>query len=68
MTRQKLIKDATAKGLWVRRQSDNGPLLIRGKHGIEIAIYEDGTVHRADVQLNLAKGMTVTAAAKALGL
>jgi len=46
----------------------NRVLVTIGKRGPSVYFYEDGTMHRGDVDLTIARRMTVTEAAKVLGL
>lgn len=43
-------------------------LIRKGKRGVAVALYEDGSAHRADIDLSLTKNMTIQLAAKALDL
>lgn len=65
MTRKKLFAKATEAGLQITTLS-NHTIVKRG--GVSVIFYEDGTQHRNDVRLDLAKRMTVSAAAKLLKL
>lgn len=63
MTRKKMIAKAKEVGLIVR-ELNGRTLIYRGLYGV--AIYADGSIHRADIDLSLTLRMRVKEAASFL--
>lgn len=67
-TRKALIAKAAESGKHSVVVEGNRTIVTVGKRGVAVALYEDGTAHRADVDLTIARRMTITEAARAVGL
>lgn len=68
MTNEALIEKSTAAGLRIIERSGHHWIGRTGRNAAEVRIYEDGTIMRSDVRLDLATRMTAAEAAKLLGI
>jgi len=67
MRRTQLINLARRAGPEYVVEGSGTRVIIR-RGSVSVALYDDGSAHRADVRLDLAKRMTIANAADALGL
>lgn len=69
MTRKQLIAKAEQHGLWFNIAGTAAIIITRkGRRAASVALWNNGAITRNDIDLTLAKRMTVTEAAKVLGL
>jgi hypothetical protein len=66
MRRTKLFKLAALTGCEIINEGCR--TLIKSKEGFAVAVYSDGTAHRADIDLSLTKNMTLNECAEVLDL
>jgi hypothetical protein len=59
MTRTQLIQKALDAGLQVRQQGPHIVIRRTGRGAAEVVLYDDGTILRNDMRLDLARPMTV---------
>ncbi len=70
MMRRKTLFDAARLSPWhAIRELPSRTIVIYAKHGVAVVFWDDGSMHRGDVDLDLALLIpTVKEAAKILGL
>lgn len=68
VTRDMMKRAATEAGLVVREEGSRLFIDRKGRGATGIVVYENGSIYRSDVCLDIARRMTPSAAAKHLGI
>ncbi len=68
MRRTRLLELARSAGLQIQDEGFRHVIWGKGRTPVGVAVYSDGSAHRADVDLSITKNMTITECASVLDL